>query len=179
MRLSCRQFSSGFETKEAPLENLEKTLKIKPTDLSALFSAAMMTVPTLGEGGDVGEFIAAVEKYGIISRDTLTKVQPFLDSIVSQRSIIGQSIRRAALPAQVLPYITNVEIVVDLRMAFLDNAVQDVVPVAMVHIDTDAQAQEIWFQASKSQMLQLRNDVDEAIKRMEAADAWGQKEKKA
>lgn len=79
----------GLETKEAPLENLEKILKITPTDLSALFSAAMMTVPTLGEGGDVGEFIAAVEKYGTISRDTLTKAQPFLDSIVSQRSIIG------------------------------------------------------------------------------------------
>lgn len=50
---------------------------------------------------------------------------------------------------------------------------------AMVHIDTDAQGQEIWFQASKSQMLQLRRDIDEAIKRMDAADAWSQKEQKA
>ena len=71
---------------------------------------------------------------------------------------------------------SNVEIVIDLRMAFEQQAVFEAVPVAIVHIDTDADNEEMWFQASRAQLERLRIDIDEAIKRMEVAEAWGRRE---
>jgi hypothetical protein len=168
----------GLETKQAPLEELQKTLKLPTNDLNALFSAAMLTVPMIGEGAEPAEFLSGAVKQGLVSQNIVVKIQPFIDAIVAQRAQIARSIRRTALPAQVLPYVSNVEIVIDLRMGFENVTVQEAVPVAVVHIDTDVDGQEVWFQASKQQMLQLKADIDEAIKRMDAADAWGQKESK-
>ncbi len=169
----------GLESKKAPLEELEKSLKLSINDLSSLFAASMLTVPILGEGGSAEEFINSAVKVGVIPQSLVPKIQPFVDTVVAQRAQIGRAIRRAALPAQVLPYISNAEIVVDLRMAFEEQAVVEAVPVAIVHIDTDANGQEIWFQGSKQQMQQLKNDIEEAIKQMEAAAAWSRREPKA
>jgi hypothetical protein len=40
----------GLESKKAPLEELEKSLKLSINGLSSLFAASMLTVPILGEG---------------------------------------------------------------------------------------------------------------------------------
>ncbi len=168
----------GLESKEAPLDDLQKSFKLPANDLSALFAAAMLTVPMIGEGVDAEEFLKGAVKHGLISEGTGANIQPFLDTVVAQRATIGRSIRRTALPAQVLPYLSNVEIVVDLRLGFENNTVQEAVPVAVVHLDTDVDGQEIWFQASQQQMRQLKVDIDEAIKRMDTAEAWSEKEPK-
>lgn len=169
----------GLESKKAPLEELEKSLKLSINDLSSLFAASMLTVPILGEGGSAEEFINSAVKVGVIPQSLVPKIQPFVDTVVAQRAQIGRAIRRAALPAEVLPYISNAEIVVDLRMAFEEQTVVEAVPVAIVHIDTDANGQEIWFQSSKQQMQQLKNDIEDAIKRMESAAEWSRREPKA
>jgi hypothetical protein len=46
-------------------------------------------------------------------------------------------------------------------------------------VDTDAEVEELWFQASRQQMQQLKIDVDEAIRRMDLAEAWGNRGPKA
>jgi len=161
-----------LESKKPPLDDLEKSLKMSPSYLSTLFAAAMLTVPLLSQGINAEEFFASAVKAEIIPQNLVSKIRPFVDTVVAESAQIGRVIRRAALPAQVLPYMSDVEVAVDLRMAFEEEAVLEAVPVAIVHIDTDADGEEIWFQASIQQMRQLKNDVEEAIKRMEAADAW-------
>jgi hypothetical protein len=168
----------GLETQEPPLEELQKSLKLPPNDLSALFAAAMLTVPMLGQGIDGPEFIDGAVKQGIISQQTASKIKPFIDAVIAQSTPIGKAIRRTALPARVLPYVSNVDIAIDLRIGFEKGAVEDAVPVAVIHIDTDIVGQEIWFQASRQRMLQLKNDIDEALKQMEAAETWSQREPK-
>lgn len=168
----------ALESKKPPLEELEKSLKLPVSDLNALFAASMLTVPLLSQGGTAEEFMGSAVKSGIISKDLVPKIQPFVDTIIAERAQIGRAMRRASLPAQILPYISDVEVVVDLRMAFEDKVVLEAVPVAIVHIDTDADREEIWFQASIHQMQQLKNEIDEAIKRMEAAEAWGNRREK-
>jgi hypothetical protein len=169
---------SGLESKQAPIDDLQKSLGLSSDDVSSLFSAAMLTIPMLGEGADPAQFLASAVKQGILDDETSAKVKPFIDTVATQRVQIGNSIRRTALPAQVLPFLTDFEVVVDLRMQFNDQTVIDAVPVAMLHVDTNSTGQEIWFQASKQQMVQLRDDVEGAIKQMETAEAWGQREPK-
>jgi hypothetical protein len=169
----------ALESKKAPLENLEKYLNLSKNDLSALFAAAMLTVPILGEGGNAEEFISTAVKVGLLTQNLVPKIQPFIDTVVAERAQIGRAIRRAALPALVLPFLSNFEVAVDLRMGFEQEAVVDAVSVAVVHIDTDVNGKEIWFQASKQQMEELKSDIEDAIKRMDTAEAWGVRESKA
>ncbi len=168
-----------LESKRAPLENLEKYLKLSKNDLSMLFAAAMLTVPFLGEGGNAEEFVGSAVKSGLIRAELVPQIQPFIDTVVAERAQIGRAIRRAALPGEVLPFLSNVEVAVDLRIGFEQEAVADAVPVAVIHIDTDANGKEIWFQASKQQMELFKKDIEEAIKRMDIAEAWGLRESKA
>ena len=168
-----------LESKRPPLEKLSETLKIPVNQIDSLFAASMFTVSVLGEGGSADEFINSCITAGVIREDRAPKIRSFLNTIVAQQPQIGRTIRRAAMPAQVLPCVSNFEVVVDLRMAFDGEAIAEVVPVAIVHVDTDAEVEELWFQASKQQMQQLKIDVDEAIRRMELAEAWGNRESKA
>jgi hypothetical protein len=168
-----------LESRRPPLEKLSEYLKIQANQISSLFAASMFTVSVLGEGGSAEEFINAALASGLIREDRVAKIRPFVETIATQQPQVGRIIRRAAMPAQVLPSISNAEVVVDLRLAFDEESVSEFVPVAVVHIDTDIDKAEIWFQASKYQMLQLKSDVDEAIRRMEIAEAWGKREPKA
>ena len=132
----------------------------------------MLTVPVLSQGINAEEFITSAVKAGIIPQNLVSKIQPFVDAVVAEKAQIGRVMRRAALPAQVLPYMSNFEVAVDIRLAFEEEAVLEAVSVAIVHIDTDANSEEIWFQASIQQMRKLKSDVELAIKRMEAAEEW-------
>ncbi len=167
-----------LESKKPPLDDLEKSLKLSKGDLSSLFAAAMLTVPILGEGGNAEEFVSSAVKSGLIKETLVPKIQPFIDTIVSQKAVIGRAIRRASLPSQVFPSFSSIEVAVDLRIGFEDQKVVDAVPVAIVHIDTDTNGDEMWFQCSKHEMLQLKSEIEDAVKRMEAAESWGNRESK-
>jgi hypothetical protein len=162
-----------IQSNKPPLDDLEKSLKLSINDLSSLFAAAMLTVPIIGQGINAEEFISSAVKASMIHQDLVAKIQPFVDTVVAERPQIERILRRAALPVQVLPSMSGVEVVVDLRLAFEEGTVLEAVPVAIVHIDTDANGEEVWFQASLNQMRELKSDVEEAIKQMEAAEAWG------
>ena len=122
------------------------------------------------------EFLVAATRVELIRPEIQAKVRSFLDNIVADRVEVKKALRRASLPSQVLPFLTDFEVVVDLRVAYEDDAVLSVVPVALFHIDTDANSQEIWFQASKGQLERLKADIDSTLKKMEAAEKWGSRE---
>jgi hypothetical protein len=167
-----------LESKKPPLDDLERSLKLSKADLSSLFAASMLTVPILGEGGNAEEFVSAAIKTGLMQENLVPKIQPFIDTIVSQRVAIGRAIRRASLPSQVFPSFSSIEVAVDLRMGFEQQKVVDAVAVAIVHIDTNTDGSEMWFQCSKHEMLQLKNEIEDAVKRIEAAESWGSREPK-
>ncbi len=166
-----------LESKKAPLDELEKSLQLSTTDLSSLFAGSMLIVPILGESGNAEEFVGSAVKSGLIPESLVPKIQPFIDVIVAQRAQIQRAMRRGSLSTQVLPFISNVEIVVDLRIGFEEQDIIEAVPIAIFHIATDTEGQEMWFQSSKHQMQQLKSDLDEAIKRMESAETWGRRER--
>ena len=147
---------TALESKEAPLEDLEKHLDLSKNNLGSLFAAAMLIVPMLGEGGNAEEFANAAVKVDLIPQALMPEIRPFIDTVVAERIQIGRAIRRAALPAQVLPFLASVEIAIDLRLAFEDQRVVEAVPVAVIHIDTDGDGEEIWFQASRRQLERLK-----------------------
>jgi hypothetical protein len=168
----------AVEGRKAPISKLSETLRLSLGQTNSLFAAAMLCVSVIGESGNADEFMQVTSSAGVIREEAASKVRPFVETIVSQQPQIGRTIRRASLPAQVLPAISNFEVVIDLRLAFDDGAVTDSVPVALLHVDTDAEVEELWFQASREQLQQMRNDIDGALRKMDAAEAWGKREPK-
>jgi len=164
-----------LQNRQPALEELGRSLCLPTDQMSGLLAAAMIIVPLLANRGTPEEFSSEATKAGFLPTDVAQAIVPFAQSVFEKRAELGRIMRRAALPSQVLPYLADVEIVVDVRMDFEDQEVYEAVPVAMLHIDTDANNTEIWFQASKSQMEQFRKDIDAAIKRMEIAEAWARR----
>lgn len=167
---------TSLESKDAPLDDLEKHLNLSKNDLSSLFASSMLIIPLLGEGGSADEFANAAMKVDLIPANLLPKIKPFIETVVSERTQIARAIRRAALPSQVLPFLSSIEVVVDMRLSFEEGRVLDGVPVALFHIDTDADNEEIWFQASRRQLERMKSDIDEALGQMDVAETWGRKE---
>jgi hypothetical protein len=163
---------TALESKTASLDGLEQRLRVPKSDLGALFAASMLVVSLLAEGGTPDEFLTASVQTDLMRPEMQPKIRPFLDNIVADRLVVKKALRRASMSSQVLPFLSDVEVVVDLRMAYEDNAVADAVPVAVFHIDTDGNGQEIWFQASKGQIERLKLDIDATLKKMEAAENW-------
>ena len=150
-------------------------ITVSADQMGGVLAAAMLIVPLLANRGTPEEFNVEAARAGFLPPDVGKAIEPFAQSVFEKRAELLRIMRRAALPGQVMPSLTNVEIVVDVRMDFEDQEVYEVAPVAMLHLDTDTNTAEIWFQASKSQMEQLRKDIDAAIKRMEIAEAWARK----
>jgi hypothetical protein len=168
---------TALESKTASLDGLEQRLQLPKSDLGALFAASMLVVSLLAEGGTQEEFLAAALKAELVRPERQAKIRPFLDNIVADRARVKKALRRASMSSEVLPFLSTFEVTVDLRMAYEDNAVIDAVPVAVLHIDTDANGQEIWFQASRGQLERLRIDIDSTLKRMDAAENWGKRDR--
>ena len=169
----------ALESKKAPFEGYQERFGIQGTDIGYLFAASMLVVPMLAESSKPEEFLDVAVKTRLIDQSLSPRLEPFVNAVLSQRSVIVKAIKRSALPAQVLPFFSDIEIAVDMRFGFAGDEIDEAVPVALVHIDTDAEVQEIWFQCSKHQLLQLKDDIDEALKKMEAVErAWGKREAK-
>lgn len=164
-----------LERGQPSLGELGRRLALTEDETTSLFAAAMILVPLLVNQKTPEEFRTEATKAGFLPPEVADAAVPFAKSVHEKREALGRAMRRSALPSQVLPALTNVEIIVDIRMDFEDQEVYEAVPVALFHVDTDVSHTELWFQASKSQMEHFRNDLDEAIKRMEIADAWARK----
>jgi hypothetical protein len=166
---------SVMETQRPPLETLHKDLNLSKSDTSSLFSAAMVVVPLFDKSTSVNEFIDGAVKAKLIDAAITPKLRPFVEVVASHASDIATAIKRATLTDQCLPSFYDMDVTVDLRVGFEEGRVDVVVPVALIHFDTDAEKQELWFQASKPQLMLIRDNIDAAIKKMDAAEAWGAK----
>jgi hypothetical protein len=164
-----------LERGQPSLVELGKRLSMTEDETTSLFAAAMIVVPLLINQKTPEEFRTEATKAGFLPPEVADASVPFAKSVYEKREALGRVMRRSALPSQVLPTLTNVEIVVDIRMDFEDQEVYEAVPVAMFHIDTDVSNTELWFQASKSQLEHFRDDLSETIKRMEIAETWARK----
>jgi hypothetical protein len=164
---------SMMETQRPPLEDLQKDLSLNKSDASSLFSAVMVVIPLFDKSTSANEFLDGAVKTKLIDDAIAPKLRPFVDAVASHASDIATAIKRATLTNQCLPSFYDMDVTVDLRIGFEEGRVDVVVPVALIHLDTDAQKQELWFQASKQQLILIKDDIEAAIQKMDAAEEWG------
>jgi hypothetical protein len=162
-----------MESQRPPIEELQKVLNLNQSDAGRVFSAAMVVVPLFDKTTTVDEFFDAAIKAKLIDASIYPKLKPFVERVASRGPEIATAIRKATLTDQCLPSFFDMDVIVDLRIGFEEGRVDVAVPVALIHIDTDAEQEELWFQCSKQQLILIKDDIEAALKKMDAAEAWG------
>lgn len=111
----------------------------------------------------IDEFIAAASGE-ICESEDLPTLRYLASKIVPDRKALKVAVEEASLASQILPSLSMFDLEVDLRMRFEDGKLQLGVPIAVVHIDTDCQNQEIWLQLKLSEV----QNLIEKLKKTEA-----------
>jgi hypothetical protein len=161
-----------MDSRRPPVDELTKTLGLTASETGSVVSAAMIVVPMFGEGTTADGVLEAATKVKLIDPSLVPKLKLFVDTVAANGPEIAAVIKRVALTDQVLPSFMTVDVAVDVRLGFAEGRVDVVAPVALIHIDTDRENEELWFQCSKQQLLLIREEVETALKKIDAAEAW-------
>ena len=95
----------------------------------------------------------------------------FARLLEGERGEIERRMELGRLESEVLPSLSGLYITVDLRLKFRKSK-NLAVPVAVFHLATDAYQQEVWFQASKSDVERMLKQLKDALDQMESAEKW-------
>ncbi|WP_316159816.1 hypothetical protein [Bradyrhizobium sp. SZCCHNRI20481] len=164
------KFLDTFErTGDLDRDWLEATVSISRIDASAVLAALSVAVGVLSQtDGGPHDFVQAGR--GKLFEDAaIDAVQEVATIIASEKPRISDTIERRTLSAQTLPALERFDVSVDFRFGFdKNNEIKSGVPVALVHVDTDAQA-ELFLQMSRADIEMLVDKLGTVLKQMAAA----------
>lgn len=127
-----------------------------------LMAALSVTLGLLSDNnGSIEEFMKTARDE-IFDDSSESVARTAADLIIRKRPVLAEAMARGRLAAEVLPSLAKFDITVDLRARFRDDTVQNLVSVAIVHIDTDAMNQEVWLQLTAS-------DIDDILTKLKKA----------
>jgi len=146
---------------------------VKEEDISPLVAAVSLVCVTLSATEETPEsLVNAALGAKIVSDANKNALLEFSKVVAQTRSHMKEDLERSRMAARVLPALTDFESVVDARPSFKKDEIIFSVPVVLVHIDTDATQQEMWFQMSKNQLKFIIERLQEAFRRIELVEAW-------
>lgn len=128
-------------------------------DSEQLASAYSLVIGLLADSSATPDEFVDAGKGKLFKDEHVEVAREVAAAICGARGEISSSIEKTQLAGQVLPSLSEFEATVDIRLKIVDGQVKLSVPVAVVHIDTDAGGQEIWIQLT-------RGDIDEVIKKL-------------
>src|SRR5437879_708719 len=156
------------------LEDLAKKLGITSKDAPSVLSAVSFVINAISERSESGdEFVSEACKAGVLESADTKNVKRVTELALANREAIKNQIAQEQLASDVLPSLAYFESAIDLRMSFEDRShIAQVTPVAVVHIDTDAVDQEIWFQMSLTQAERMVKELEVTCDRLRAAASF-------
>jgi hypothetical protein len=92
------------------------------------------------------------------------------DIVISRRAALEKAMARNQLANAVMPSLARFDVTVDLRIRFENEKAQEFVPVALAHIDTDADNAECWFQLSRADITMLLEKLSRCAREMELGE---------
>jgi hypothetical protein len=113
-----------------------------------------------------------LEKAGALNVADRPAILSFASQVIEDLPTVKKAVERSQLASVVFPSLSQFQTAVDVRLGFEKNRIAFSVPVVLVHIDTDAQGQEIWFQLTRRQVQKIVEDLQESLKQMSVADTW-------
>jgi hypothetical protein len=142
------------------------------SDATDLTFAALTAAALLASGESVSDVVAAFQAAEVMTEEQAPASTQFiarLSDTRDERALFARRLTRAVLPS-----FKNVRSVVDLRAGFKEEDIAFLVPVLVTRIRTDTE-EELTFQLDTSQLRSLIGELQQVLKRMEAAEQLGSK----
>ncbi len=156
--------------REIPLKREE----VRPALSAVSLMGVVLTNEDMSDEGLVGELIAA----GLASQIDTNVMLLIAAAIRQRRDTFIRAQARARLSQAVLPSFRDLQLAVDVRVRTKGDAVSLAVPVAVGMLRTDIGApDQIWFQASKNDLERIASEVTRALRAIDAAQRWADKER--
>jgi hypothetical protein len=153
--------------------HLSDDLKLEDSEAkTALAGATFLAANISTMSGTAHEIITAMQGAKLIESAQIANLLQFAQLIEGERTEIEKRIDLRRLESEVLPSLDGLDITVDLRLKFRKGKTDLAVPVAIFHLDTDAYHQQVWFQASKSDVERMLKQLKDTLEQMEKAEEW-------
>lgn len=166
-----RQVTAGGPLPETELRSLLANVGVEDAK-AALAAGSFLAVGISSTDEGVEQVITGAVNAKIFAETDAPGVRRFAALVARNRDEFQRGLERQRLAKSVLPSLTMFETLVDLRPSFVQNGFEFAIPVVLVHIDTDAPGQEVWFQASKGQLENIVRELHEALHRVVEAEKW-------
>jgi hypothetical protein len=132
--------------------------KLSERDSEQVASVYSLVIGLLSESSAMPEDFVNAARNILFSPDHETTARSIANAICVARANVKTSVDRAQLAGEVLPSLDEISVAVDMRFRIIDAEVKLSVPIALLHIDTDAN-EELWVQLT-------RGDVEDTIEKL-------------
>ena len=149
-------------------------LGLREEDINPLVAAVSMLCVSLASTDETPENVTkAAQAAQIVNESDTRAMLAFSGLVARDRARLKELLQRSQTASRVLPTLDTFDIAIDTRLSFKKEDVVFAVPVLVAHMDTDSGTDEVWFQMSKVQVRLLIEKLQEALRRLEIAEAWG------
>jgi hypothetical protein len=163
---------SSPHTADLEIEAIVPELDIEGDELNHLVNSSRLLFGILAfRTESVGEIISSALAANILSNENKDDIVAFGNVAAGNRMGLKQTLSLASLQHALLPSLMELEVKVDFRFGFEGDKVNRIAPVVLVHLDTDAINQEVWFQLTPSQVEGVIARLEQALKQLNAAGA--------
>jgi hypothetical protein len=151
-------------------DQVSKDLNLPPEKAIGIISAASFLSFILSSGRyDLQSFVREGLEVKLLNEELASKLQPFITAVLKDQPNVKDELEEFSLASEVLPALTTFDLTVDLRLKFKSNKVVQAVPIAIAHLDTDAEGQIVWFQMTSLQVEKLILDLQRVQEKLKAA----------
>lgn len=169
-RVTLEAVEAGGNVGEA---GLAARLDINKTEVRSLLAAtSLFATFLLSRDEKLGELVTSAVEAKLIRPDDSPAVLMFYEAIERDRPMHKEAMERYRSVSSGLPSLLEFETNVDMRFGFEKGRVGFATPMLLVHLDTDAQGQEVWLHLTKKQVVRVVNELQDALRKMEEAEKW-------
>lgn len=163
---------SSPHTADLEIEAIVSELDIEGDEIHHLVNSSRLLLGILAfRTESVEEIISSALEANILSEENKDDIMAFGNAAAGNRMGLKQTLSLASLQHALLPSLTELEVRVDFRFGFEGDKVNRIAPVVLVHLDTDAINQEVWFQLTPSQVEGVIARLEQALNQLNAAGA--------
>lgn len=162
---------SSPHTADLELERVVSELKVDGDEIHHLVNSSRLLLGILAfRIESCEEVVASIVEAGILVKENEDAILAFAKIASADRGALKQALSMATLQHSLLPSLMQLEVKVDLRLEFDGDSITRTAPVVLVHLDTDAVDQEIWFQLTPSQVEGFISRLQQALRQVGVAE---------
>jgi hypothetical protein len=166
-----RTVAASAPLHESEVQSLLENVSVDDAK-AVMASGSFLAVAISSSDEGVEQVITGALNAKILTDTDAPSVRRFAALVVRDRDHYKRALEKQRLAGSVLPSLTMFDTLVDLRPSFGEGGFKFAIPIVLVHIDTDVTGQEVWFQAGKAQLENIIRELQEALNRIEVAEAW-------